>query len=418
MTTRLTIPRVTASVYPADILVILIAVSLPWSTSLPAVFVGLWLVALVPIIDLNAARQLSRHPACILPVAFFGLALVGTIWFSGAWSTRLYYVGPLAKLLAIPLLIYQFQRSRWGTWVFVAFLVSCAFLMIMSWIVAVDPRLALRADAAYGVPVKNYIDQSQEFVLCAIALAYPILQFLRQKRFMAAGFVAVVAASFLANMVFVTVSRTALVTLPFLLGLFAFVYLPRRSTIVVLGALCVTAIALWFISPNLREHSTSLLSQYRSYTSSNAASSVGLRLEFWKKSMQFFCEAPLIGHGTGSVRSLFTQSAIGQTGAAAEVIANPHNQTLYVAIQWGVLGVSILCAMWISHLLLFRGGGLAHWIGLLVVVQNMMSSLFNSHLFDFHEGWMYVLGVGVAGGMVLPKRPTALTHNYPPESSS
>ena len=53
------------------------------------------------------------------------------------------------------------------------------------------------------------------------------------------------------------------------------------------------------------------------------------------------------------------------------------------------------------HLLLFRGEGLIAWIGLLVVVQNIFTSLFNSHIFDFHEGWMYVLGVGVAGGMVL-----------------
>ena len=40
----------------------------------------------------------------------------------------------------------------------------------------------------------------------------------------------------------------------------------------------------------------------------------------------------------------------------------------------------------------------------MVVLQNMFSSLFNSHLFDFHEGWMYVLGVGIAGGMVLRAR--------------
>jgi len=37
-------------------------------------------------------------------------------------------------------------------------------------------------------------------------------------------------------------------------------------------------------------------------------------------------------------------------------------------------------------------------------VQNIFTSLFNSHIFDFHEGWMYVLGVGVAGGMVLKAR--------------
>jgi hypothetical protein len=27
--------------------------------------------------------------------------------------------------------------------------------------------------------------------------------------------------------------------------------------------------------------------------------------------------------------------------------------------------------------------------------------LFNSYLFDFTEGWLYVMGVGVAAGMVL-----------------
>ena len=56
---------------------------------------------------------------------------------------------------------------------------------------------------------------------------------------------------------------------------------------------------------------------------------------------------------------------------------------------------------------MFRGDGLANWIGLLVVVQNIFTSLFNSHIFDFHEGWMYVLGVGVAGGMVLKAQAAA-----------
>jgi hypothetical protein len=74
---------------------------------------------------------------------------------------------------------------------------------------------------------------------------------------------------------------------------------------------------------------------------------------------------------------------------------------LNVAVQWGAIGVVLLYAMWLVHLLLFRGDGLANWIGLIVVVQNIFTSLFNSHLFDFNEGWMYVLGVGVAGGMAL-----------------
>ncbi len=122
---------------------------------------------------------------------------------------------------------------------------------------------------------------------------------------------------------------------------------------------------------------------------------------YWQKSLRFFAEAPVIGHGTGSTRGLFEQAAIGEVGARAQIVKNPHNQTLNVAVQWGLIGVVVLYATWLVHLLLFRGDSLAAWIGLLVVVQNIFTSLFNSHLFDFHEGWMYVLGVGVAGGMVL-----------------
>jgi O-antigen ligase len=142
------------------------------------------------------------------------------------------------------------------------------------------------------------------------------------------------------------------------------------------------------------------LTDYQLYKEQNLPTSMGLRLEFWRKSLRFFAEAPVLGHGTGSIRSLFEEAAVAQTGASAAVIGNPHNQTLNVAIQWGAAGVVVLYAMWLVHLLLFRGEGLAAWVGLMVVVQNIFTSLFNSHLFDFNEGWIYVLGVGIAGGML------------------
>jgi len=41
---------------------------------------------------------------------------------------------------------------------------------------------------------------------------------------------------------------------------------------------------------------------------------------------------------------------------------------------------------------------------LVIVVQNIVGSLFNSHLFDFVQGWIYVVGVGVAGGIVSKAR--------------
>ena len=157
---------------------------------------------------------------------------------------------------------------------------------------------------------------------------------------------------------------------------------------------------------------------YRLYSEENVPTSIGNRLEFWQKSLRFLAEAPVLGHGTGSTQGLFEQAAVGRVGAAAEIVGNPHNQTLNVAVQWGAVGIAVLWAMWWVHLRLFRGEGLEAWIGLLVVVQNIFTSLFNSHIFDFHAGWMYVVGVGVAGGMLLKTsaRPaaSATANSLPP----
>jgi len=115
--------------------------------------------------------------------------------------------------------------------------------------------------------------------------------------------------------------------------------------------------------------------------------------------------APIVGHGTGSIPDQFRQSETGHDSASAFHSQNPHNQFFAVAIQLGLIGTAVLIAMWIAHLLLFTGGsGLVAWIGMIVVVQNIVSSLFNSHLFDFTAGWLYVFGVGVVGGMVLRQK--------------
>jgi O-antigen ligase len=386
-----------------DIFAILLALSLPWSTSLVAIFATALLVSMAPFLDVNAFLQSLRRPICVLPLALFALAAVGTLWSDSPWGVRLYAVGPTVKLLMLPVLFYHFERSERGPQVLVAFLVSCVLLLAMSWAVAFDPNLALKIGAARGVPVKDYIDQSQEFALCAVALAFPVITQLRAKRIWLAVMLIAIALSFVVNMMFVIVSRTALVTLPILLTVFALLHLKWRSIVIILCAATVFAGLGWAASPQLRWTAETFLRDYRLYKDENIPTSLGLRLEFWRKSLTFVSEAPLFGHGTGSIRGLFQEAAVDQAGAAAAVVGNPHNQTLNVAIQWGVTGIAVLYAMWLLHLLLFRGDGLASWIGLMVVVQNIFTSLFNSHIFDFHEGWMYVVGVGIAGGMVLRK---------------
>jgi O-antigen ligase len=397
-----------ARIFNIDVLTVLLAILLPWSTTGVVIVSVLWVIALGFAIEVRAFLRSLMRPVCVLPIALFALALAGTLWSDAPWSGRLYAVGPTVKLLMLPLLLYHCERSPRGSWVFVAFLASCLLLMAGSWLVAFDPNLSLkpyfsRGDytAASGIVVKNYIDQSQEFVLCAVALAYPVVTLLRTNKIWPAALLAAIALSFLVNMMFVVVSRTALVTMPVMLAVFALLHLRLRTAIAALCVAALLAALVWNVSPHLRATISKFFTDTQYTAVQNNETGIGSRLIYWQKSLRFFAEAPLTGHGTGSTRGLFEQAAIGEVGARAQIVTNPHNQTLNVAVQWGVIGVVVLYAMWLVHLLLFRGDGLANWIGLLVVVQNIFTSLFNSHLFDFNEGWMYVLGVGVAGGMVL-----------------
>jgi O-antigen ligase len=420
-----------------DVFAILTAVALPFSTSLTAIFVVAMLIAWVPFLDLRAFLQSLQRPIAAVAIAFFILALVGTLWSDAAWGTRLYAVFPTAKLLMLPVLFYHFERSERGVWVMIAFLISCTLMMILSWTVTCAPNLTLKpaTDASRGIFVKNYIDQSQEFTLCSVALAYPVVQLLRGRKIWPALALCAIGLSLIANMVFVVVSRTALVTLPIMFALFGLVHLRIRTNLLILGAAVVVGLAAWTVpfgtvrsriapnlcavrsapaeapvsevvaSPQLEWTIKTFKRDYQLYEEEQVPTSIGERFTYWKQSLRFIADAPLVGHGTGSSKGLFEHAAQAPDWARGiRVFPNPHNQTLNVAIQWGALGVVVLYAMWVAHVLMFRGADFANWIGLLVVVQNFLTSVFNSHIFDFHEGWMYVLGVGIAGGMVLKSK--------------
>ncbi|WP_245322172.1 O-antigen ligase family protein [Bradyrhizobium sp. LTSPM299] len=386
-----------------DALITLAAASLPWSTSAPAIFMVLWLFAVIPTIDWEQFVLDLATPACALALALVALALVGMVWSEASWAERLPGIKPLGKFLALPFLLAYFQRSQRGRWVFAAFLISCTLMMILSWIVLALPQLKLAHTASAGVPVKNYLDQSQEFALCAFALALPALTALRARQWAAAAFYLALILLFVANMLYVVSARTALVYMPVLLILFASLHLSRQATRALFAGVALVSLVIWTTSPYLRQRIADVTVEYHAQDISGIASTAQ-RLIYWQKSLKFIAEAPILGHGTGSIKYLFKRDAAGQTGLQAEVVNNPHNQTLNVAIQWGLIGVFLLYAMWIGHVRLFAGRDLVAWIGLVVVVQNITSSLLNSHLTDFHEGWIYVIGVGVAGGIALRNR--------------
>ncbi|HMA71602.1 MAG TPA: O-antigen ligase family protein [Xanthobacteraceae bacterium] len=369
------------------------AASLPWSTSATGILASLWLVTSLPTLDLAALRREVLSAPGGLPVVLVGLAVAGLLWSDVSASERFYGIEPFLRLLMIPVLFAQFRRSDRGMWVGAAFLMSGTVLLALVWIMF---YLGLDFGHGPGVPVKDYITQSGVFTLCAFALAYiGFEQWTKHRRALAIAEIAL-ALLFIASIFYVSTSRTTLVVIPVLLLLMGLQRASWRATAACVLAGLMVLTVMWTTSPYVRLRATSVADEIAE--SELRETSSGARLEFWKNSLVILREAPILGHGIGTITETFRRHADPKSTATA---TNPHNQIFAVGIQLGVIGVAALLAMWTVHWQLFRRPGLAAWIGLIAVTQNIVGSLFNSHLMDFTQSWIYVFAVAVFGGVVL-----------------
>ena len=392
----------------ADWLAVAVAVSLPWSTTATGILVALWLFAVLPTLDVAAVKRELATAAGGLPVLLWALAALGMLWADASWHERLDGFGPFNRLLVIPMLLAQFRRSEHGMRVLFGFLASASGVLLLSWLLVAFPSLPWHTSQP-GVPVKDYILQSGDFLICAFILFAIAFDKIASDKARAgswgpiAGLLAL-AVLFLANIALVATGRTSLAVAPVLavlLGWRQFRWPGAFAAVIVFGI--IGAAAAWE-SPYLHARLSTSLAEFHAFETNDAVNSTSLHLDFLKEALSFVVTAPIIGHGTGTIAEQFRAAAAGETGAAGVLSVNPHNQILAVAIQLGFVGAAVLVAMWVAHVMLFRGAGLTAWIGTVVVVSNVVSSLFNSHLFDFTQAWLYIFGVGVAGGMVLRGR--------------
>jgi O-antigen ligase len=384
----------------ADWLVVAIAASLPWSTSVTAILIVFWLIAVLSKLDVASVRTEVMTAAGGLPLLLWGLAAVGMLWADVGWGERIQDLRGFHKLLLIPLLLAQFRHSGWAKRSILAFFVSALALLVVSSL-TFSPGLLGREKADMGVPFKDYIAQSGIFAICAVGILGQAIELWRTRCVKLAVAAILAATFFFANILYVATARTTLVVIAvllLLLGVRQFGWKGLLSVGVIGGLLASLS---WVSSPYLRERVTHMVEEVQDYRVGGATTSTGMRLAFWKKSIEFIAAAPLLGHGTGTIKTLFQRSASSETGASAVITGNPHNQVLAVAIPLGAIGAAALLAMWIAHLALFSDATLMAWFGLTIVVANIVSSLFNTHLFDFTQGWLYVFGVGITGGALL-----------------
>jgi len=387
----------------ADWFAVAVAIALPWSTSATGILIAVWLVFVLAALDPALIKRELSTAAGALPALLWCLAAVGMLWTDVSWVERFQGLGSFNRFLMIPLLLAQFRRSERGTYVIWGFFISSTIVLIVSFALVLA-HMSTRPDKSIGIPVHDDIFQNTEFLACSFGVLGIACDGFRRRRWAATLSLLAIAALFLVNMSVVIFSRIGLVVAPILLMLLGWRWFRWKG---VLGA-CVAAVLVsvfaWFGSSDFRFRLNESALEVQEYLTRGAATSLGQHVEFLRESVSIIATAPVIGHGTGSIPEQFRRVTAAESGAWAVATRNPHNQTFAVAIQLGLIGALVLWAMWIAHLHLFRGDSVIAWLGLVVVVENIVFSTVHSHLFDFASGWLYVFGVGVLGGMVLKER--------------
>jgi len=200
----------------ADWLAVAVAVSVPWSTSATGILIVLWLLTVLPTLDVAAVRRELATAAGGLPVLLWALAALGMLWADVSWRERIGGFDSFQRFLVIPLLLAQFRRSEFGFRVLFGFFLSVSAVLLFSWVLFLFPSLPWRA-SAHGVPAKDYILQGEEFLICAVVLLRLAIDAGRAGRWRPVAWLMALAALFLANIAFVATGRTTLLVAPVLI---------------------------------------------------------------------------------------------------------------------------------------------------------------------------------------------------------
>jgi O-antigen ligase len=177
--------------------------------------------------------------------------------------------------------------------------------------------------------------------------------------------------------------------------------LPRRLRWAVLLAPMLGVVLMFQLPTTFRERMTQVGSEVAMHRQGSAQeTSSGARLEYWRASLQAITEQPLLGHGAGSWNQAYRRLKGPQVSSLYDTASDPHQLFLLWAVEGGLLGLALLCAVLAA---LWRyGSGLAAADGhalQAMVLALVISGLFNSMIYGIGMGDFFCIGLGLLAAL-------------------
>ncbi len=338
-------------------------------------------------------QVLRRHPLAWAAIGLYGVVVLSSLWSPAPLEAAMFQWSKYSKILMVLPAITLLQESRWRERAIDSFLLAMGLTLAASYLHvfwAFPGAQATQQGASDNHFVfKNHIEQNiMMSFLVLVALFRSMYAASTRARVAWAG----VAAAAIVNIVFFVNGRTGHLTLAAVVALAIFMAVPRGKRLLAVATTVVLAGALAMTSSNLQHRWLTVENEVEQRDVNGLNTSSGQRMEFWLKSVDLIREKPMLGWGTGAYGRAFCGVASSEQWCRVGAESHPHNQTLYLGVESGALGIAALWLLQLLPLWMARAYPLRERVpivGLTLILW--IDGLFNVPFYAFTEAFFFTM---------------------------
>lgn len=379
---------------------VLTALVLPFSTALTNIFfiavAVFWLFGS----DIkNDFKWLLRKTFACALVCFLIFVCLSVFWkegsFSSYWSELRNYRRFLFLLIVFLLLK---DRKEWCERVLFAFFISTTLLTLVCIGIHFEiPFFPPIREGQGAILSKSHI--AQGFLLgchIVIAIRYMIFSEHIELRMLSA----ITATLAFVVTVFMTYGRTGYLCVVFAFALAAafFFWQKRNKWAILFSGLLVLGILMVAVSGHVQSRWENAMTDVTQFEHGKMNTSMGLRFYYWRTSINIIKDNPVVGVGCGSLKDVVCNYAQGTPNEDGTCFAftNPHQDYLYVLVQFGLVGFLLWMAFFYGIWKEFLRSTLKDkWTIWGVTGLYLAGGFFNSFSRDITEGTTFVILIAV-----------------------
>ena len=328
---------------------------------------------------------MANNPAVAAPLILFSLLAIGLLYASVPWHEKLPIFFKYHKLLYIPIVISIVQTEQQRKYAINAFLIAAIVVLFLSYLELLG--LIPFKDIGQGyIVTKNRIAHN---IIMAFATFLMLHRMIRSEGSQKWTWL-ILSLMAIANIFFMINGRTGQVIMLLLIVLFAW-QVWRFGAMKYLVIFAMMA----FLVPKFTHFESIVRLQGTYQEAQDPNDSAGMRMTFYKNTLQMIKENTLFGVGTGGFRSAYHQQI--QNKSNVYETANPHNEYLRISAEIGLVGLVaflfLLSSQWRLSFQLPSVNDRHILQGLILCFS--VGCLMNSLLLDASEGRFYSILAGV-----------------------